>query len=370
VTPSLSIAPSSSPVCKGAQTTFLASYSNGGSNPLFIWKKNGVIVPFNGSQYTDNTLVTGDQIAATLVSNATCRSLDSVQATPLSLSVTPQSNPGISINSTPVVTICKGSALYFSTTTISPGTAPRYQWYLNKVAISGATAPSYSSTTANNGDTISVQLNSNAVCATDTVAMSNKVGIIVNNLVTPTISASASSTDPTKVPITFTAMSSGGGATPSYQWIVNNVDVPGETGPSYTTSNIRGGDHVAVRMQSYAECANPLVITSSEIVMQGGVGIGSPTAWRGALAVYPNPSNGRYYISGEQASLQPGETLHIEVMNMTGQRVYESELKPNMNQGQWRAEIELGSEIASGPYMLHLSTRSGMSALLPLSLQR
>jgi hypothetical protein len=313
-------------------------------------------------------------ITATLVSSAACRSVDTVRSAPLTLSVTPRSVPGISINSTPVVTICQGDPLYFSTTVTSPGSAPRYQWYVNTSPVSGATTSSFSTSAAQDGDTITVALNSNAVCATDTLARSNKVGIIVRPLVSPSVSVSASSTTPGQGPITFTAMQSGGGATPAFQWIVNNVDVPGETGSSFTTSTLRGGDRVAVRMQSYAECANPGVVTSEELLMEGGVGVASVSGWKGALAVYPNPSTGRFTIAAEAASLQSGERVKVEVLSLVGQKVYERELEAgaagSRSGGSWKAEVELGPSVAPGQYILRLSTSTGMNASMTITLKR
>jgi len=173
------------------------------------------------------------------------------------------------------------------------------------------------------------------------------------------------------MPITFTAMVTGGGPTPTFQWILNNVEIAGATNQTYVSSDLIAGDRVMVRMQSYAECANPSVVTSDEVLMQNPTGVGAQSNWQGALAVYPNPSTGRFTIAAEAASLKPGEQLRIEVMSLVGQRVFEKELTAGAGaNGLWKAEVELGSQLAAGQYMLRLSTQSGMSAVLPISLQR
>ncbi|MEI8142323.1 MAG: LamG-like jellyroll fold domain-containing protein [Chitinophagia bacterium] len=63
--------------------------------------------------------------------------------------------PSVTITSNPTGSICPGATVTFTATTSNIAT-PSFQWYLNGVAITGATASTYSSTTLTNNDKITV----------------------------------------------------------------------------------------------------------------------------------------------------------------------------------------------------------------------
>jgi uncharacterized protein (TIGR02145 family) len=68
---SISSSVSSNPVCAGTAVTNTALPSNGGVNPLYQWKVNGINVGTNLTTYT-YTPVSGDQIFCTLTSSIPC----------------------------------------------------------------------------------------------------------------------------------------------------------------------------------------------------------------------------------------------------------------------------------------------------------
>jgi hypothetical protein len=365
--PSVTVATSSSLICQNTPVTFTATAVNGGSSPTYIWKKNGTLVYGTGNQYVDSKLITGDVVTATLASSAVCRTSDSVTSTPTSLTVTPQAVPGISITSTPIITICAGTQVNFSTNITGGGTAPTYQWYINNNPMSGATSSAYSTSTLGNQDTVTVKLTSSALCAYVPFVMSNKVIATVNNKVSPSVTASASSTTPTPgMPITFTAMQSGGGSTPGYQWRLNGVDIPGETGSTYTTSRLIGGDHVSVRLQSYDPCAQPAYIESEDIVMESTTSIARTGAWDGGVTLYPNPNSGRFTVSANWSTANIGKRVSVDVLNMFGQTLYHSEVAPDRT--KWSYDVRLNESMSTGHYILRLSTPDGMRATIPFVL--
>lgn len=61
-------------VCPGTSVTFTAAISNGGTNPSYQWRKNGVYVGINSATYSDASLNQGDTITCLLSSNANCLS--------------------------------------------------------------------------------------------------------------------------------------------------------------------------------------------------------------------------------------------------------------------------------------------------------
>jgi hypothetical protein len=369
VTPTISISPSSTLICQSTPITFTANTTNGGSTPSYIWQKNGVVQIGSGSTYLDNKLSTGDVIKATLISTALCRTADSTVSSPLTLSVTPLAVPGISINSAPMVTVCAGTTVNFSTTITGGGNSPTYQWYRNGNPIGLATGSSYSTNTLSNNDTISVLLTTSALCPYVPNVFSNKVGMKVNDVVSPTITASATSTHPLSgMEITFTATQSGGGATPVYQWILNNVDIPNATGDTYKTSTLQDGDRVSVRMISYDPCAQPGVVYSNEVIMGDPVNVANVSNWDGVISLYPNPTGGRFTIATEWNSKHSGKQVNIDLYNMVGQMVFHSNVTPD--KAAWHHDIQLSEGIPSGNYILRLSTNDGMRANVPVVLKR
>ena len=370
VNPTVSITTPSA-LCQGVPATFTANAVNGGASPTYQWRKNGIPVFSIGNTYTDASLTTGDVLSVRLTSNATCRSTDTISSPAITANITPAVTPGISINSTPAVTICAGSTLNFTTSVTGTGTAPIYQWYVNSLPV--ATSQNWSSSSFNNGDTITVKLTSNAACATVNTVSSNKVGIKVNPLVVPAVTASASSTIANGQPITFTLAQTGGGTKQDYQWIKNGVDVPNGQGDTYTALDLVPGDRISVRMQSYAACANPGVVTSNEIIMGGALGIPGLSAWNGTLSLYPNPTGGRFTVAASWIGTHcAAERVTLEVLNAIGQSIYHSEVAPgSAAKGTWHYDVSLPESAPAGQYILRISApESGMRATLPLLLNR
>jgi hypothetical protein len=66
--------------------------------------------------------------------------------------------------------------------------------------------------------------------------------------------------------VTFTAMPTNGGATPSYQWKKNNVNV-GTNSPTYMSTTLAIGDVITLVMTSTDPCASPATATSNAITM-------------------------------------------------------------------------------------------------------
>lgn len=61
--------------CNQTVFSFTTNSVNQGSNPVYIWKKNNIIVGGNSSYYLDSNIVVGDVISVQLISNANCISI-------------------------------------------------------------------------------------------------------------------------------------------------------------------------------------------------------------------------------------------------------------------------------------------------------
>ncbi len=86
--------------------------------------------------------------------------------------------------------------------------------------------------------------------------------------VTPsvTIAANPTGTICAGTAVTFTATPTNGG-TPTYQWQLNNSNITGATGATYTTTTLANGDQVKVIMTSSVACVSQPTATSNVITM-------------------------------------------------------------------------------------------------------
>lgn len=172
-----SVTPNDS-VCVGRLVTFSATPVNGGTSPVFIWKRNGVEVG-TGPGYT-YTPTDGDIVYCRMAANSRCRTTDTANGIAIPMTVLPYDIPTVTINATPGLVIIGGQEVTFSATVSNGGTSPSYQWKVNGGAVAGATNATYVSSTLSNGDTVSCTVVSAGLCGG--IAASDKVVITVNQV--------------------------------------------------------------------------------------------------------------------------------------------------------------------------------------------
>ena len=191
VTPVVYVAATATTVCNGNAVTFSASPVYGGSTPSFQWKKFGANVGI-GNTYS-YVPANGDYISCEMTSNNICRSADTATAA-LSLTVNPSVTPIVNVVSTPANTVdYAGELVTFYSEVTYGGSLTTYQWIVNGVPVTGATASSFS-TNVYSTDTVYCQVTSNVECATSPSALSNAVVIRSNsNLAVNEVSAAAGS---------------------------------------------------------------------------------------------------------------------------------------------------------------------------------
>jgi gliding motility-associated-like protein len=66
--------------------------------------------------------------------------------------------------------------------------------------------------------------------------------------------------------VTFTAQAVNGGASPGYQWMLNNQPA-GTSSSTWKSSGLKNGDIVSCVLQSQAACASPAILSSGIITM-------------------------------------------------------------------------------------------------------
>src|SRR4029079_6676370 len=98
-------------------------------------------------------------------------------------------------------------------------------------------------------------------------ATSNPITITTTS-VTPSVTITSSTTSICSGgSVTVTATPTNGGSKPTYQWMINGVNVAGQTTSTFITSTLANGNLVSVIMTSNDPCANPTTATSNPITI-------------------------------------------------------------------------------------------------------
>ncbi len=322
---------------------------------------------YNGSTAT-GTLITGTGAAldfgvltvagvytVTATNSATgCGSNMSGSAT---ITIIPSVTPGINITATPGTTLCTGATIHLASTAINGGATPGYQWSVNGSTIPGATSSTYNYTPAN-GDVITATLNSDAVCASPASVVSNTVTMTVNPELIPVTMIIQSPTGPVLVgeTITFTATVTNGGATPTYQWLLNGAAIPSATNATYAASNLSNADTVTCVVTSSGPCGgNSSPSNGIEVIVVSNAGVTSPGRSKGDVTLVPNPSRGSFIIEGALGTTD--EEVQIIVTDVLGQQMYVNTTKTR--NGILHEQVQLGNTIANGMYLVSVHSASG-----------
>ena len=256
-------------ICAGTSVTFTATPTNGGTTPHYQWKLNGNNVGADQATYTTTGLNHNDAVSVVLTSSETCASGSPATSDPITTTVNANLPVSVSIAANTGSAICAGTNVTFTATPINGGATPSYQWKLNGANV-GADQATYTATGLVNNDVVTVVLTSSASpCATGSPATSDPITMTVSaNLpVSVSIAAAPGNVVCAGTSVTFTATPVNGGATPSYQWLVNDLPVGGNQA-TYTTSGLATGDVVKVVLTSSATpCATGSPATSDPITM-------------------------------------------------------------------------------------------------------
>jgi len=252
VNPKISI--SASPgtnLCPGNDIIFTATPTDGGTSPLFQWRKNGTnITDETSSTYTTNTLVNNDVITCVVTEdpNITCINGNPGTATSNQLSITFASmSASVSIAASPSNTICNGTSVTFTATPTNGGAIPTYQWKVNGTNV-GTNSATYTSTTLANNDQVTCVMTSSFICATDNPATSNTVTMTVSTATAISSQSTATQTQCINGSFTSISVTPTGTGTITYQWYSNTSAsttggtlLTGATSASYTPLSTTAG---------------------------------------------------------------------------------------------------------------------------------
>ncbi len=256
-------------ICSGQTPATLTNSTapTGGTALTYSWERStnagsswSIVAAASSSSYSPPSLTATTMYRRIVTSGNSCGSLTSA---PVTITITPLSPVSVTINN-PGAT-CAASPMSFTATPVNEGITPTYQWYRNNIVVAGATSASYNPSSLNNGDNIKVILTSSITCVSGNPSTSNIVPVSVLSNVTPTVVINNPGQICVGDNVNFTATTSGGGATPVFQWYLNNNPV-GSNATVYTNS-LNNGDKIHVVMTTSLSCATTANGTSNQITM-------------------------------------------------------------------------------------------------------
>jgi hypothetical protein len=175
VQPGITITASANQVCAGTEVVFTATAVNGGTSPVYQWKKNGNNVGSNSATYS-YIPANNDVISCTFVSNMPCAPITPVSSNSITMVVNARVNVTVTIaaSANPVPS---GTVVTFTATPINAGPAPVYQWKVNGVN-AGSNNPVFTYTPSN-GDQVFCLLTSSLICVNNPIGTSNVITMTV-----------------------------------------------------------------------------------------------------------------------------------------------------------------------------------------------
>ena len=166
-------------ICKEDNITFTANPTNAGASPVFTWKVNGIVKGM-GNIFSANNFNNGDQVTCEMIANAdVCQANDFAVSNAISVNINPTLIPSIIISADQVY-IFKGGQAVFTAAIQNGGTAPVYIWKINGKIIYNNGAV-FTTSQLNNGDIVTCEFISNALCTTRDNVVSNTLLITVVN---------------------------------------------------------------------------------------------------------------------------------------------------------------------------------------------
>lgn len=345
VVPSVTLSsPSGGTVCTGTITAFSASAANGGTAPAYQWLIDGVPagIDSNGFAYVPDD---ADVVTIQMTSNATCATPATATAS-MTMTVATNVTPAVSIVNDRGTEVCIGTSVQFTATPTFAGTSPTYRWMKNGGFVASGLTYTY---VPADGDIIYFIENSSLACVTSAEAFSNNIFMTVDSPYSPTVAIVAYPGNVIKEGQndTLVAYVTNAGPTPTYQWKLNGINLPGATNATYISDTFSNNDSVTCAVTGSGVCG--LTSFNSIIITTSLVGVTDVNTSISDIRLLPNPNKGDFMVKGTLGSGATGD-VSMELTDMLGQVVYRTTVAAK--NGTINEHIVLDKNLANGIYML------------------
>lgn len=336
ITPTISIAATSTNVCSGTSVTYTATTNITGGT--YQWQVNNVNAGTNSNTYS-YTPSNGDQVKCIITVPGTgCFTANSATSNVIAMTVGTAVAPTISISGN--TDIC--GSVNTTYTAITNVTGGNYQWQVNGVN-AGGNAATYSYTPAN-GDVVTCVVTVVTGCFTANNATSNSLSITVTSQTTPTISISAPTAESVGNTVNVTATVNNAGTNYNIEWKNNGTTFDNTSVPA--TSYVKGpGQDNITAIITPVGCYT--VVTSNTATVDELLSVGE-TGAKNTIEVFPNPFSSEITITDLQ---QNDIVMLVDVM---GKKV--GEWKISLTAEQTRLSV---TDLSSGIYMLRVCDKDG-----------
>jgi hypothetical protein len=313
--PLVDISLSPDTICAGDTVTFHALITGAAYSPAYQWLLNGQPAGTDSIFVTGN-LATGDTVVVNVTTTGPCVANRNASDT-IAIDVNASVIPGVLISSSQD-TICAGDSIQLTASAVNGGSAATFGWYVN--GLLQGTDSVFTTASLLTGDSTWVIMQSSAACASPDSASDSTFITVIPSVIPTVIITASDDTICIGSPVTFAAMTGGGGAAPQYQWMLNGVPVNGATNATYTTSALAAGDTVGMQITSTAVCADPDTADDFlSIVVETCLGIVNPVS--SLFTLHPNPASGELSIEFMPAGLSSHTIL---VYDALGRVVFEA----------------------------------------------
>ena len=309
--PSVSIAASANPTCAGANVTFTATPTIGGTSPSYQWMVNRIAVGSNSATFISSTLNMNDTVSCAMSSNDSCAFPTPVMSNEVIMQLNNGptvtlflKEPNTCINKDPF-TLDGGLPLggtYSGTSVVNNQFDPVLAGF-------GGHTITYTYTDANGC--------SNS--ATDVITVSNTP-------IKPTIQRTGNSLQSSETAA-------------FYEWTLDDVVIPSAINRNHTM--VSSGVYV-VKITNGFGCSNTSDPLEAWMVGQ------EPWELARGWNVYPNPSNGNFNLDLEVIE---AKTVQLRIMDIAGKLIEHRSLQ--LNPGESIHSFNLN--VPAGSYMLLIS---------------
>jgi len=188
--PDATITSTNTNVCQGTLISFSAIVNNAGTNPSLQWLLNGNPIPGEtGLNYSSSLLTGTSTISFQVNSTAVCANPVQIISNVINLNITPNAAPLVIITAEPDQ-ICIGDQITIRATPLFGGASPNFIFRLNGINVQQDTINTFTSNLPNDGDLVSVIMNSNYTCLTGSNTVTSNV-ITIEIAAPPIVEATA-----------------------------------------------------------------------------------------------------------------------------------------------------------------------------------
>jgi hypothetical protein len=332
--------------CVDEAVTFTATPTNGGTNPAYQWRVNGVNVGTNSDTYTAaaGSLNSGDIVSVQMTPNTIC-SQPAFTSANVTMTITPLTAPTVSI-APDATTICQGAPLTITATDNAPGGT--YQWYVNG-APTGPNNAVFTYLPVDN-DVITLDFTPPlAGCYDNVTVSSNSTGPITVIPGLPTMATiSLSTTGATQgTLVTVYANLFNFNTNFTIDWYINAALYTTTTVPYMSYVKGAGQDVIyAIANNTGSGCY--LGATTNSVTIEGWTTSVTNATIAGNIEVYPNPFSKELVVKG----LADGD--QVILFNMLGQTLQQW----NIDKADAEQKI-VTNDLAPGSYLLNIRDKNG-----------